>query len=144
MADPAKAATAADPRDRPARAAYHHRMKHIILFAHGSRDPLWHKPMEAVADHIRESSPNTVVASAYLELSTPDLATAMQAQHLAGVRSVTVVPLFLGVGKHAREDLPVLVEDLRQRYTDMQIALAPAVSEDPRLIRTLAEIALTG
>jgi sirohydrochlorin cobaltochelatase len=117
--------------------------KGIILFAHGSRDPLWHKPMEAVAEHIRHSASDTVVGSAYLELSTPDLATAMQAQHQAGVRSVTVVPLFLGVGKHAREDLPVLVAGLRQQYPDVQIALAPAVSEDPRLIQILAEIALT-
>jgi sirohydrochlorin cobaltochelatase len=115
----------------------------IILFAHGSRDPLWHKPMEAVAERIRQSAPNTIVGSAYLELSTPDLATAMQAMPLAGVRNVTVVPLFLGVGKHAREDLPVLVDGLRQHYPDIHIALAPAVSEDPRLIQMLAEIALT-
>jgi sirohydrochlorin cobaltochelatase len=115
----------------------------IILFAHGSRDPLWHKPMEAVAERIRQSAPDTVVGSAYLELSTPDLATAMQAMPLAGVRNVTVVPLFLGVGKHAREDLPVLVDGLRQQYPDIHIALAPAVSEDPRLIQMLAEIALT-
>ena len=115
----------------------------IILFAHGSRDPLWHKPMEAVAERIRQRAPDTVVGSAYLELSTPDLATAMQAMPLAGVRNVTVVPLFLGVGKHAREDLPVLVDGLRQQYPDIHIALAPAVSEDPRLIQMLAEIALT-
>ena len=115
----------------------------IILFAHGSRDPLWHKPMEAVAERIRQRAPDTVVGSAYLELSTPDLATAMQAMPLAGVRNVTVVPLFLGVGKHAREDLPVLVDGLRQQYPDIDIALAPAVSEDPRLIQMLAEIALT-
>jgi sirohydrochlorin cobaltochelatase len=115
----------------------------IILFAHGSRDPLWHKPMEAVAERIRQSAPDTVVGSASLELSTPDLATAMQAMPLAGVRNVTVVPLFLGVGKHAREDLPVLVDGLRQQYPDIHIALAPAVSEDPRLIQMLAEIALT-
>ena len=115
----------------------------IILFAHGSRDPLWHKPMEAVAERIRQSAPDTVVVSAYLELSTPDLATAMAAMQEAGVGSVTVVPLFLGVGKHAREDLPVLVAGLRQQYQDIQIALAPAVSEDPRLIQILAEISLS-
>ena len=29
----------------------------IVLFAHGSRDPLWHKPMEAVAARIRSPMP---------------------------------------------------------------------------------------
>ncbi len=115
----------------------------IILFAHGSRDPLWHKPMEAVARQISERAPDSKVLCAYLELSKPDLATAIAAMHDARMRCVTVVPLFLGVGKHAREDLPLLVAGLRQQYTEMQITLAPAVSEDPRLIGMLAEIALT-
>ena len=49
----------------------------VILFGHGSRDPLWHKPMEAVAAQIAVLSPHMPVACAYLELSTPDLATAV-------------------------------------------------------------------
>jgi sirohydrochlorin cobaltochelatase len=47
----------------------------IVLFAHGSRDPLWHKPMEAVAAHIATASAQTPVEGAYLEISTPDLTT---------------------------------------------------------------------
>ena len=42
--------------------------KAIVLFAHGSRDPLWHKPMEAVAAQIATQAPDTPVACAYLEL----------------------------------------------------------------------------
>ena len=47
----------------------------IVLFAHGSRDPLWHRPIQAVADAIALRAPATPVACAYLELSTPDLHT---------------------------------------------------------------------
>ena len=115
----------------------------IILFAHGSRDPLWHKPMEAVAAQIQASSPATMVMCAYLELSKPDLAEAIDALRLAAVQDVRVVPMFLGVGKHAREDLPVLVKDLSRQHPHMQITLRPAVSEDQRLLDMLALIALT-
>lgn len=120
-----------------------HNPRGIILFAHGSRDPQWHKPMVAVAESIRASAPHIVVGCAYLELSTPDLPTAIASMEHAGVSQVTVIPMFLGVGRHAREDLPVLVESLRAQHPGMHITLAPAVSEDPRLIRTLAEIALS-
>ena len=48
-------------------------MHAIVLFAHGSRDPLWHKPIQAVAARINERSPSTVVRCAYLELTEPDL-----------------------------------------------------------------------
>ena len=116
----------------------------IVLFAHGSRDPLWHKPIEAVAAHIATLSPETPVVCAYLELSTPDLATATQALVDRGVQAVTILPMFLGVGKHAREDLPELVADLQSQYPNTQFLLKAAVGEDPRLVQLMAQIALDG
>jgi sirohydrochlorin cobaltochelatase len=113
----------------------------IVLFAHGSRDPLWHKPMEAVAARIREQSPDIVVACAYLELSEPDLPSTVAALSEAGVRSLAIVPMFLGLGRHAREDLPALVAQLRVDYPSLQIELRAAVGEDARLLDMLAHIA---
>lgn len=114
----------------------------IVLFAHGSRDPLWHLPIEAVAARIRHTSPQAQVVCAYLELSTPDLPTATQTLLDAGVQAITIVPMFLGVGRHAREDLPLLVDALRQQHPTVAFALQPAVGEDNRLVELLAEIAL--
>lgn len=119
-------------------------MNGIVLFAHGSRDPLWHKPMEAVAARIRQQSPGTQVVCAYLELSTPDLASATQTLLTQGVQAITIVPMFLGVGRHAREDLPLLVEALRQQHPRVVFSLKPAVGEDERLVELLAQIALDG
>ena len=116
----------------------------IILFAHGSRDPLWHKPIEAVAAHIATLSPDTAVVCAYLELSTPDLATATQTLVDRGVRAITLLPMFLGVGKHAREDLPRLVTELHAAHPDLRLTLKPAVGEDARLVQLLAQMSLDG
>lgn len=113
----------------------------IVLFAHGSRDPLWHKPMEAVAARIREQSPDIVVTCAYLELSEPDLPSTVAALNEDGVHSLAIVPMFLGVGRHAREDLPALVAQLRADYPALQIDLRAAVGEDARLLDMLAQIA---
>ncbi len=114
----------------------------IVLFAHGSRDPLWHRPIEAVAAQIRQSSPGALVACAYLELSTPDLPAAVADLVAQGARAVRIVPMFLGVGRHAREDLPALVHDLRVQYHNVPILLQDAVGEDPRMVQLLAQIAL--
>jgi sirohydrochlorin cobaltochelatase len=45
----------------------------IVLFGHGSRDPNWRLPMEAVAAQIRSRAPATPVVCAYLELCEPSL-----------------------------------------------------------------------
>ena len=114
----------------------------IVLFAHGSRDPLWHRPLQAVEQLIRQRDSTAIVQCGYLELTQPDLAGAVASLVEAGVRHVTVVPMFLGVGKHAREDLPRLMELARLQFPELSFALQPAVSEDPRLLDQLAMIAL--
>jgi sirohydrochlorin cobaltochelatase len=113
----------------------------VVLFAHGSRDPLWHKPMEAVAAQMLATEPALLVRCAYLELSVPDLAAVCHGLSEVGVTDITVVPMFLGVGRHAREDLPLLMEQLRDQYPQIRFALKPAVGEDSRLIQLLAHIA---
>ena len=114
----------------------------IVLFAHGSRDPLWHRPIQAVADAIALRAPATPVACAYLELSTPDLHAACAGLIGQGANALSIVPMFLGVGKHAREDLPALMTQMRQHWPDVDFQLQAAVGENPRLIALLADIAL--
>ncbi|GAB3483960.1 hypothetical protein GCM10011496_37890 [Polaromonas eurypsychrophila] len=115
----------------------------IILFAHGSRDPLWHAPIEAVAEVIRTRDSKLLVCCAYLELSTPDLAQAAADLIAAGARQLKIFPLFLGVGKHAREDLPRLVAQLRTQYPALVVELMPAAGEHPQLTELMASIALS-
>lgn len=114
----------------------------IILFAHGSRDPLWRAPVDAVAARIRSVQPGVPVRCAYLELCAPDLPTAAIELVAAGCVNIRVLPLFLGVGKHAREDLPLLMAELRQAHPQVVFAQQAAVGEDPRLIALMADIAL--
>jgi sirohydrochlorin cobaltochelatase len=116
----------------------------VIVFAHGSRDARWREPVEAVARRMATLQPDVAVACAYLELVEPDLATAVKRLVDDGARSVHVVPLFLGVGKHVREDLPLLVDDLRTRHRHVVFTLAPAVGETPEVIDVLARVALRG
>ncbi|MGQ0710716.1 MAG: sirohydrochlorin chelatase [Rhodoferax sp.] len=113
----------------------------IILLAHGSRDPQWKAPIEAVARHIRTLSPDTPVQCAYLELCAPDLPTVAAAMVRDGVRKLRVLPLFLGMGKHAREDLPRLVQALRQAHPHAQVELRASVGEHPALLECLGCIA---
>ncbi len=113
----------------------------VILFAHGSRDPLWRLPIDAVAEQMAARWPNLAVACAFLELTTPDLPTTVETMMMRGVNHLRIVPMFLGVGRHAREDLPGLVNDLIQAYPQVQFELLPAIGEHPAMTRLMADIA---
>ena len=65
----------------------------IILLAHGSRDPLWRQPIEAVAARIAATQPATAVRCAYIELCAPSLPEAALALVQGGAQSVSVVQL---------------------------------------------------
>ncbi len=115
----------------------------IVLFAHGSRDPQWSQPVQAVANQVRARDPGVLVACAYLEMMEPDLPAAARALVASGAGHITVVPLFLGVGRHAREDLPRLMAALKQEHPQVIFDLQQAIGEDPRVVTLIAEIALS-
>jgi sirohydrochlorin cobaltochelatase len=113
----------------------------VILFAHGSRDPLWRLPIDAVAQRMQQQWPDMPVACAFLELTTPDLPDVVEQLMKQGLAHLRIVPMFLGVGRHAREDLPQLVEDLRQAYPQVAFELMAAIGEHPAMTALMADIA---
>jgi sirohydrochlorin cobaltochelatase len=116
--------------------------KAIVLFGHGSRDPLWRLPMEAVATRLRTAHAGVPVRCAYLELEQPDLGTAAGELIAAGARELTIVPMFLGAGRHAREDLPELVRQMEVARPDVRFLLQRPIGEDGRVLDLIAKIAM--
>lgn len=126
------ASTSAVPR--PPRAG-------VLLFAHGSRDPLWHRPIQAVQAELQRLQPDLACICAYLEISSPSLPAAVDQLVQQGCSHITVLPLFLGTGRHAREDLPLLLDAARAAHPGLVLESATPVGEDPRVIGLLAQIA---
>jgi sirohydrochlorin cobaltochelatase len=114
----------------------------IVLFGHGSRDAQWRAPMDEVARRIRSRVAQVDVRCAFLELDRPALPDAIAELVEAGAGSIRVVPMFLGAGRHAREDLPRIVEHCRHEHPTVTIELEPFVGEDPRLLDLIATLAL--
>jgi sirohydrochlorin cobaltochelatase len=115
----------------------------IVLLAHGSRDCAWRKPMDQVALRIRELSTDHCVHCAFLELSEPDLSTTVAKLVSLGATDITVLPIFIGMGKHARDDIPLLVRHLVLQFPGVKFELKPSVGEDRRMINLMAQIALS-
>jgi sirohydrochlorin cobaltochelatase len=117
-------------------------MKAVILFGHGSRDASWRQPMEAVAARMRERAPEVPVRCAFLELESPDLPAAAADLLGCGATRISVVPMFLGAGRHAREDLPRLVDSIRHAHPSLALHVHAPVGENARVLDLLASIAL--
>jgi sirohydrochlorin cobaltochelatase len=114
----------------------------LILFAHGARDPRWAAPFEAIAARVREQRPDVALRLAYLELMSPDLATAASDLAAEGCRHIDVLPLFLGTGGHLRRDLPPMIEAIAAHHPGLSVRLHGAAGEAADVIDALAAHAI--
>ncbi len=115
----------------------------VILFGHGARDARWAEPFERLAEKLRASCrPDTTIGLAFLELMSPDLPTAIAEQAAAGCTTVTVVPVFIGIGGHIRRDLPAVLDRCRAAHPKVEIRCAAPVGEDDSVLDVLAQYCL--
>ena len=117
--------------------------KALILFAHGSRDPEWSVTLDRICRSIRESSPETRVEPAFLEFTAPSLPESVGRLIGEGYGRIVVVPVFLARGGHLKQDLPILMDELRQRYPGAVFELTAAIGEAESVIQAVAAHVLT-
>jgi sirohydrochlorin cobaltochelatase len=87
---------------------------------------------------IQAQMPGVVVSLAFLELMSPRLPELVDQLVVDGCGSVTVVPVFLGQGGHVQRDLPLIAEQLRDRYPQLSLQIAGAVGEDDAVLAAMA------
>ena len=105
-------------------------MKALILFGHGARDGRWREPFDRLTQLWKESYPEILVQTAFLELMEPSLEGAVEVLEQQGANEITVVPVFFGQGGHLRNDFPKLLEACQQRFSNLKLSATHAVGED--------------
>ena len=114
----------------------------LILFAHGSRDPKWAEPFQAIQALIRAQAPGVPVELAFLELMQPGIQECLSALAMQGVKRVSVVPIFLAAGRHLREDLPALIASSQSQFPDLEINVSAPIGDIPEFQVAIAKLAL--
>jgi sirohydrochlorin cobaltochelatase len=111
----------------------------IVVFAHGSRVESANEAVRAAAGGLARAGGFEHVEAAFLELGSPDLAGAVDRLYTQGLRRIVVVPYFLTLGLHMERDLPVLIEGISRKYSDLSISITPPLDGHPALIQVLLD-----
>jgi sirohydrochlorin cobaltochelatase len=93
-----------------------------VLLAHGSSDPQWQKPFEAIADTIKKqdqenshSIESTRIELSYMELCDPSLEQVCEDLAQDGYQMINVYPLFFAAGRHLRIDVPLQLKNIEKK-----------------------------
>jgi sirohydrochlorin cobaltochelatase len=114
----------------------------IILFAHGSSNPSWREPFDAIVERVSALAPDARVELAFLEIMSPNVNQVVRDCALDGIRHIRIVPLFFGVGKHVAEDLQKLIEAVRVEFAEIEIEIASAVGQSETVRGAMAKFAI--
>jgi len=110
----------------------------LILIAHGSRDPRWRASVERVVDAVAADGTSETVRLAYTPPTLMDVAA-----HgvRSGCKELRVLPLFLATEGHVERDVEPLVNEVRDAFPDIAVALLPPIGQFPEFRDVLARIA---
>lgn len=111
----------------------------LILFAHGSRDPEWASPLRRVRDAINVRSPALRVELAFLEFLSPTLLGCAESLVSEGFDRFVIVPMFIAQGGHLKNDVPLILDELRQRNPAVSFELAAPVGEAESIVQAMAD-----
>ena len=113
----------------------------LILIAHGSRDSRWRSSVEYVTKSLQDRVGPDRARLAYMDCSPPTLMDVASDAVEAGAASIQVVPLFLTQQGHVDRDIRPMVDELRESFDSIEVALLPPVGQHPLFRELLGEIA---
>lgn len=110
----------------------------ILLMAHGSRVAEANQAAYEIAEMIRASSEFEIVEVAFREMHPPNIQEAIDRCVAQGAARILLMPYFLFVGAHVREDLPAEMTVAQARYPQIEFAMGNHLGAH----RKLAEIVI--
>ena len=117
-----------------------------ILLAHGSTDPNWLAPFDALIDNIRSGLNSERVELAYMELASPSLEDQVKSLASDGFRHIDILPLFFAAGRHLRRDVPAQLDalsaELGNTGNSVTLELHPPVGLEPEVAGAISRIVI--
>lgn len=105
----------------------------VILMGHGSRVPGAGEGMEKVAQWLKEKRPGAVIEICYMSELGPHFQEILEKCVREGADKVIVMPYFLHLGIHLREDIPAMMETEAKKYPGLTLILGRHLGFDESL-----------
>ena len=113
---------------------------HLVLLAHGSRDPRWQDTFLRLREMARQRLGNASIELAYMEMCSPSLLDISEQAYEAGVRCLKVLPLFMSAGGHVSQDIPRLADQAMTAFDGLEIKILPPAGEHPAVMEAFLSV----
>jgi sirohydrochlorin ferrochelatase len=117
-------------------------MKSIILIVHGSRLQSSNDEAKQLANKLAKTLDKKypIVEIAFLELTAPSIAEAIESCIQQGANEVCLMPYFLCAGHHVMRDIPNEVKPLQEKYPQIAFHTTAHVGSSDLITNLLCEL----
>jgi sirohydrochlorin ferrochelatase len=102
-------------------------MNALLIVAHGSRRKDANDEVRRLSDRIRENSGPAFdfVTPSFLEISSPQVDSAIADLAEEGVTNIKIFPYFLSAGVHVTTDIPKLIQEENENFPAINFEILP-------------------
>jgi sirohydrochlorin ferrochelatase len=111
----------------------------VLLMAHGSRIAEANDAVRDIAAMVKEMTNFDIVEVSFREQHLPNIQQGIDACVEAGAERIILMPYFLYMGAHVREDLPVEMSEAKQRYPRVEFVMGSHLGAHRKLAEIVAE-----
>lgn len=111
----------------------------ILLMAHGSRIPEANGAVHEIAVMVKEMTGHEIVEVSFREQHLPNIQQGIDDCVAQGAQRVLLVPYFLFVGAHVREDLPEEMAEAKRRHPGVEFAMGNHLGAHRKLAEIVVE-----
>ena len=117
-------------------------MKSIVLIAHGSRLQSSNDEAKQLVVNLAKKLDRKypIVEIAFLELTSPSIALAIESCVLQGAKEICLLPYFLCAGNHVMRDIPSEIKPLQKKYPHILFQMTAHVGSSDLIMALLCEL----
>ena len=117
-------------------------MKSIVLIVHGSRLQSSNDEAKQLVSNLAKKlyKKYPIIKIAFLELTRPSIAEAIEGCIQQGANEVCLMPYFLCAGNHVIRDIPSEIKILQKKYPHIPFHMTAHVGSSDLITRVLCEL----
>jgi len=97
------------------------------------------EPFMELKDAVSAKLPEARIAIACLQFGSPTLNETVYQLFKEGIRTFTIIPVFISTRGHVTKDVPALVEKVSKLFPGAEITVTPAIGELPSVQQAMID-----
>lgn len=114
-------------------------MNGVLILAHGSKRQETEKILNSLTQKVKDKTGESLIYSAYLQFSEQNLEAGIDYLVSKGATNIKVVPMFLFDGVHVTVDIPNELNEIKGKYSGIDIRMSHHLGDDDRVADIIAD-----